>query len=54
LSIGCAGKGLGVIAVLTDGQEQLLILELCPGGETVEAGRACLTDLATLGLAAPV
>jgi hypothetical protein len=28
---------LGVVAVLTDGQKQLLALELCPGGETFEA-----------------
>ena len=30
---------LGVVAVLTDGQKQLLALELCPGGETFEACR---------------
>jgi transposase-like protein len=45
---------LGVVAVLTDGQKQLLALELCPGGETFEAWRACLTDLGNRGLVAPV
>jgi transposase-like protein len=45
---------LGVIAVLTDGQKQLLALELCPGGETFEAWKACLPDLGARGLAAPV
>jgi transposase-like protein len=45
---------LGVVAVLTDGQKQLLALELCPGGETFEAWRACLTELGTRGLVAPV
>jgi len=44
---------LGVIAVLTDGQKQLLALELCPGGETFEAWKGCLDDLVTRGLAAP-
>jgi putative transposase len=45
---------LGVIAVLTDGQKQLLALELCPGGETFEAWKGCLDDLVTRGLAAPL
>jgi transposase-like protein len=45
---------LGVVAVLTDGQKQLLALELCPGGETFEAWKAGLDDLVTRGLAAPV
>jgi transposase-like protein len=45
---------LGVIAVLTDGQKQLLALELCPGGETFEAWKGCLDDLVTRELAVPV
>jgi len=45
---------LGVVAVLTDGQKQLLALELCPGGETFEAWKGCLDDLVTRGLAPPV
>lgn len=45
---------LGVVAVLTDGQKQLVALELCPGGETFEAWRGCLDDLRTRGCAAPV
>ncbi len=45
---------LGVVAVLTDGQKQLVALDLCPGGETVEAWKGCLDDLAARGLAAPV
>lgn len=45
---------LGVVAVLTDGQKQLGTLELCPGGETFEAWKGCLDDLAARGLAAPV
>jgi transposase-like protein len=45
---------LGVVAVLTDGQKQVLALELCPGGETFEAWKGCLNDLGTRGLAAPV
>lgn len=45
---------LGVVAVLTDGQKQLVALELCPGGETFEAWKGCLDDLRTRGLAAPV
>jgi putative transposase len=45
---------LGVVAVLTDGQKQLLALELCPGGETFEAWKGGLTDLGDRGLAAPI
>jgi putative transposase len=45
---------LGVVAVLTDGQKQLLALELCPGGETFDAWKGCLDDLAARGLASPV
>ena len=45
---------LGVIAVLTDGQKQLVALELCAGGETFEAWKGCLDDLVARGLAAPV
>jgi transposase-like protein len=45
---------LGVVAVLIDGQKQLLALELCPGGETFEAWKGCLADLGSRGLAAPV
>ena len=45
---------LGVVAVLTDGQKQLLALELFPGGETFEAWKARLTDMGGRGLAAPV
>ena len=39
---------LGIVAVLTDGQKQLLALELCPGGETFEAWKGCLDDLVTV------
>jgi putative transposase len=45
---------LGVVAVLTDGQKQLVALELCAGGETFEAWKGGLDDLGTRGLAAPV
>jgi putative transposase len=45
---------LGVVAVLTDGQKQLLALELCSGGETFEAWKGCLDDLVTRELTAPV
>jgi len=45
---------LGVVAVLTDGQKQLLALELCAGGETFDAWKGCLDDLVSRGLAAPV
>jgi len=45
---------LGVVAVLTDGQKQLVVLELCPGGETFEAWKGCLDDVGARGLAAPL
>jgi putative transposase len=45
---------LGVVAVLTDGQKQLVALELCAGGETFEAWKGGLDDLSARGLAAPV
>jgi transposase-like protein len=45
---------LGVVAVLTDGQKQLVALELCPGGETFAAWKGCLDDLSARGVAAPV
>jgi len=45
---------LGVVAVLTDGQKQLVALELCPGGETFAAWKGCLDDLVDRGLAAPI
>jgi putative transposase len=44
---------LGVIGVLADGGKQLLALELC-GGESFEALKGCLDDLAARGLRAPV
>jgi putative transposase len=45
---------LAVVAVLTDGQKQLVALELCAGGETFAAWKGCLDDLVTRGLAGPV
>ena len=45
---------LGVVAVLTDGQKQLVALDLCAGGETFAAWKACLDDLGARGLVAPV
>jgi putative transposase len=45
---------LGVVAVLTDGQKQLVALDLCAGGETFVAWKACLDDLGARGLVAPV
>jgi putative transposase len=45
---------LGVVAVLADGQKQLLALELCAGGESFEAWKGCLEDLVSRGLPAPV
>ena len=45
---------LGVVAVLTDGQKQLVALDLCPGGETFAAWKGCLDDLVARGLTAPV
>jgi putative transposase len=44
---------LSVVAVLADGQKQLLTLELC-GGESFEAWKGCLDDLVSRGLPAPV
>jgi transposase-like protein len=59
LRVRSAGKvvsvpALGVVAVLTDGQKQLVALELCAGGETFEAWQGCLDDLGARRLAAPV
>jgi len=45
---------LVVVAVLTDGQKQLLSLELCSGGETLEAWKSCLDDSMDRRLATPV
>jgi transposase-like protein len=45
---------LGVVAILTDGQKQVLALELCPGGETFEAWKHCLDDLVARELAPPI
>lgn len=58
LRVRSAGKGvsvpvLGVVAVLTDGQKQLVALEPCPGAEPFEAWKGCLDDLGARGLAAP-
>ena len=44
---------LGVVGVLPDGGKHLLALELC-GGESLEAWKGCLDDLAARGLRAPV
>ena len=44
---------LGVVAILADGQKQLVALELC-GGESFEAWTGCLDDLVVRGLGAPV
>ena len=44
---------LGVVAILTDGQKQLVALELC-GSESFEAWKGCLDDLVARGLGAPV
>jgi transposase-like protein len=44
---------LGVVGVLADGGKQLLALELC-GGESFEAWKGYLDDLAARGLRAPV
>ena len=59
LRVRSAGKvvsvpALGVVAVLTDGQKQLVALELCAGGETFEAWKGGLDDLGARGLVAPV
>jgi len=44
---------LGVVAVLADGQKQLVALELC-GGESFEAWKGCLDALVARGLKAPL
>jgi putative transposase len=44
---------LGVVAILADGQKQLVALELC-GGESFEAWKGCLDDLVARSLGAPV
>jgi transposase-like protein len=44
---------LGVVAVLTDGQKQLVALELC-GGKSLEAWKGCLNDLVARGLGTPL
>jgi putative transposase len=44
---------LGAVAVLADGQKQLLTLELC-SGESGDAWKGCLDDLVARGLKAPV
>jgi len=59
LRVRSAGKvvsvpALSVVAVLTDGQKQLVALELCPGGETFDAWKGSLDDLVARGLATPV
>jgi transposase-like protein len=59
LRVRSAGKvvsvpALGIVAVLTDGQKQLVALELCAGGETFEAWKGCLDDLGARRLVAPV
>jgi len=44
---------LAVVAVLADGQKQLLALDLC-SGESFEAWKGCLDDLVARGLKAPL
>lgn len=44
---------LAVVAVLADGQKQLLTLDLC-SGESFEAWKGCLDDLGARGLQAPL
>lgn len=44
---------LGTVAVLADGQKQLLALELC-SGESFDAWQGCLDDLASRGLKPPL
>jgi putative transposase len=44
---------LGVVAILTDGQKQLVALELC-GGESFDAWKGCLDDLVARGLGPPL
>jgi putative transposase len=44
---------LAVVAVLADGQKQLVALDLC-SGESFEAWKGCLDDLVARGLKAPL
>jgi putative transposase len=44
---------LAVVGVLPDGHKHLLVLELC-GGESFEAWKGCLDDLAARGLRTPM
>ena len=44
---------LGVVGVLSDGQKQLLALDLC-GGESFAAWKGCLDNLVVRGLRAPI
>jgi putative transposase len=44
---------LAVVAVLADGQKQLLTLDLC-SGESFEAWKGCLDDVVARGLKAPL
>ncbi len=44
---------LGVVAVLADGQKQLVVLELC-GGESLETWKGVLDGLVARGLRAPL
>jgi putative transposase len=44
---------LGVVGVLADGSKHLLALDLC-GGESFEAWKGCLDDLAARGLRPPM
>jgi len=44
---------LAVVAVLADGQKQLVALDLC-SGESYEAWKGCLDDLVARGLKAPL
>jgi putative transposase len=44
---------LGVVAVLADGQKQLVALELC-GGESFETWKGCLDDLVARSLGTPM
>jgi transposase-like protein len=58
LRVRSAGKvvsvpALGVVAILTDGQKQLVALECC-SGESFEAWKGLVDDLVARGLAAPV
>jgi transposase-like protein len=44
---------LGVVAIRSDGQKQLVALDLC-GSESFDAWKGCLDDLVARGLGAPV